>query len=205
VNVIGHLRSLLRFSGREARQPFWLWVLAVIATAMIVWMGYFFLLFAGLTGGIEKFARDHPDQVTRTVGPGSYSIQVNGYHPEIMPDFTVSVYVMSVIAAVAIALLAAAVARRLHDSGRSGWWGVPTPVLLVGGLAMMARLFTKMQALSADPTGGPPPAIFADLGVVMAWNLIYLGSVVMLIILCSMAGTPGDNRYGSIPQAGGMG
>lgn len=201
---MGHLRSLLRFSGRETRQPFWLWVLAVMATAMIVWTGYFFLLFAGLTGGIDKFAREHPDQVTRTVGPGSFSIQIQGDHPEIMPDFAASVYVMAVIAAVVIALLAAAVARRLHDSGRSAWWGVPTPMLLIGGLAMMARLFGKMQALTADPASGPPADFFADFGMMMVLNLVYLVSLVMLVILCCMAGTPGANRYGGVSEGGGM-
>lgn len=201
MNLISlHLRSLIRFSGREARQPFWLWVLAVVATATVVSMAYFFVMFAGLFGRIDQFAREHPDQVTRTVGPGSYSISINGYHPEIAPDFSMPILVISVIALIVITLLAAAVARRLHDTGRMGWWGLPAPLLLLGGLANMVRMFAALHAQSGDPINGPPAAFFAGFALTMLLNLAYLLSLVLLIVLCSGESQPAENRYGMPPR-----
>ena len=194
--LVGHLRSLTRFSGREPRQPFWLWVLVVIATAMIAWMGYFVVLI----GQIERFAAANPDQVTRTVGPGSYSVQIEGSHPDIGGAFATSALVMAVIAAVAIMLLAAAVARRLHDSGRSGWWGVPTPVLLITGLIVMSHVFAVMRATPESAAADGPLIDFAWFGAMMLCNLTYLASLVLLVVLCCLPSQSIDNCYGARAQ-----
>jgi uncharacterized membrane protein YhaH (DUF805 family) len=196
--IAAHLRALTRFSGREARQPFWLWVLAVIATAMVAWMGYFIALFRQL----DQLATANPDHVTRTVGPGTYSIQFEGSHPEVGAAFATSAMVMAIICAVVIMLLAAAVARRLHDSGRTGWWGVPTPTLLMTGLLVMAHVFAVADSPSAASLAGEPPIDFAWFGLMMLCNLTYLGSLAMLVVLCCMPGQTGDNRHGA-PVIGG--
>lgn len=193
--ITRHLTGLVDFSGRERRQPFWLWVLIVMATAMIAWMAVFMPMFAGTFGKIEQFARDHPDQVTRTVGPGSYSIQVNGYHPELMPDFGALLPVLSFITAVIIALLAAAVARRLHDSGRSAWWGVMPIPFLVCGLVAMNMVFSAFGKMSA-PGAEPDPAFFAYFGLLFLNNLFYLGTLGLLVFFCARKGDLGDNRFG---------
>lgn len=194
--VVGHLRSLARFSGREARQPFWLWVLTVVAATMIAWMGYFVVLIRR----IEQFAAANPDQVTRTVGPGSYSVEIKGSHPEIGSLFSSSALVLAAIAGVAIVLLAAAVARRLHDSGRSGWWGVPTPVLLITGLLVMSRAFIVMSATPGAAGADGPPVDFAWFGAMMLCNLMYLASLVMLIVLCCQPSQPGANHFGTLTE-----
>ncbi|MBS0478965.1 MAG: DUF805 domain-containing protein, partial [Proteobacteria bacterium] len=101
-----------------------------------------------------------------------------------------------------IVLLAAAVARRLHDSGRSGWWGAPTPILLIAGLVGMMHVFAVMSAAPASNALDGPPIDFASFGVMMLCNLAYLASLVLLVILCSLPSQAGDNRYGA-PANGG--
>jgi uncharacterized membrane protein YhaH (DUF805 family) len=197
VGLIGdHLRSLGRFTDREPRQPFWLWVLVVMATTMVAWMAVCIPAFVGIFDSIEQFAREHPDQVTRTVGPGSYSIEVHGYHPELMPDVMVELVALTILAVMVVIFLAAAVVRRLHDGGRSGWWGiVPLPFLFCSLLGM-SRLFATFPTPAGDAASGPPAGFFALFGLIFLNNLAYLATLLMLIIFCAAPSQPGDNRYG---------
>jgi len=197
MELIGdHLRGLLRFAGREPRQPFWLWVLVIMALSMASGMLFLFPLFLGTFDRIERFAREHPDQVTRTVGPGSYSVEVHGYHPELMPDFSLFIDITMVVTGVVVFLLAAAVARRLHDSGRSGWWGMMPLPFLSGTYWGLSRLFALGPALSNSPDT-PPAGFFEVFGLTMIGDLGYLGTLILLIVFCCMPTQPGDNRYGA--------
>jgi uncharacterized membrane protein YhaH (DUF805 family) len=62
--------------------------------------------------------------------------------------------------------------RRLHDTGRSGWW------LLTG--------------LAGSVVGGAVGTLFLPLGV-----LIMLAAVGYLVFLLAQPGTPGPNRFGA--------
>jgi len=201
MGLIGdHLRGLLRFAGREPRQRFWLWVLANYVVLMLLSMLSFAPLFAGSFGKLEQFAREHPDQVTRTIGPGSYSIEVHGYHPELMPDFATALWIFAAGALAIVFLLAAAVTRRLHDSGRSGWWGIiPVPFLL-GTFWGMYRLLTLVPSLPNTPNTPPSNEFFQLFGLTMIGDLCYLATLILLIVFCCMPTQPGDNRFG--PESG---
>ena len=177
-----------------------MWVLVVVAGVMIVWMGYFVVLISQ----IERFASANPDQVTRTVGPGSYSIQIQGSHPEIGGAFATSALVMAVIAGIAIVMLAAAVVRRLHDSGRRGWWGLPTPILLMCGLIVMSQVFAAMGTPPPPEVSDGPPIDFRLFGLMMLCNLSYLASLVLLVVLCCAPSQPEANRFGEPIERGDM-
>ena len=197
-----HLRGLFKVAGREPRQPFWLWVLVIMALTMVTGMIGFFPLLFGTFDKVERFAREHPDQVTRTVGPGSYSIEVHGYHPELMPDFRLFMVMMLVITVLVVLLLAAAVARRLHDTGRSGLWGLMPLPLLFATYWGMSRLFALGPAMSRAPQA-PPPGFFEVFGLTMIADLCYIGTLILLIVLCCMPTQSGDNRYGAGFGGGG--
>jgi uncharacterized membrane protein YhaH (DUF805 family) len=184
-----HLTGLFRFDGRERRQPFWLWVAIVMGTMMIAWTAVFIPFFIGMFGRIEQFGRDHADQVTRTVGPGSYSIQVNGNHPELIPDIGGLMAGLGVIVAFVIVLLAAAVARRLHDGGKSRWWGVAPLPFLFTGLAIMTRIFA---ASAAGPDDALPDGFFVLFGLIMVNNLVYLAALITLIVMLCGASADDD-------------
>lgn len=185
------LANLVNFSGRTRRAKFWPYVAFVI-----------FLSFAGMGAvmlpemsssmeRMQRFAEENPDQATVERGPGSYSITIDGYHPELMPDFSrlMSQIVVGFVAI--IFLLAAAVARRLHDRGKSGAWGLaPIPFIVFASVATPI-LFNQFSE------GGSP-----DLGLFFALffnNVLYLVSLVYLIALLCGASAKGENRYGPEP------
>ncbi len=190
--AIGYnLANLLNFKGRATRSQFWPYVAFV-----------FFLSFAGM-GAImlpemaasmeqmQQFSKDHPEQATVRQGPGHYSITIHGYHPELMPDFNRVVSLTFIGVAAIILLLAAAVARRLHDRGKSGAWGLMPLPFLGFASALMPMLFAQIGQGEPDPSSfmGWFFALFIN-------NLLYLVSLVFLVVLLCGASTKGENRYG---------
>jgi uncharacterized membrane protein YhaH (DUF805 family) len=78
----------------------------------------------------------------------------------------------------------AATTRRLHDSGRTGWWVLPQAILLGTGMAGFMKIF---GALAIDD------GLFA---LMFLNNIIYLGWVALLIFFAVLPGDEGINRFG---------
>ena len=107
-------------------------------------------------------------------------------------------------AAISMALhvvpLAAAIVRRLHDTGRTGVWVLmPLPFGLYG-LYAMERLFAYMPRLIRAE--GQDPVIFAFMAE-FTWAvcaaLLWLAALIVLIVFLCGRGQPQDNRYGLPP------
>jgi len=104
------------------------------------------------------------------------------------------VILVHVVPAVAVSV------RRLHDTGRTGWWIVffwLTPVLiaLIGMLAGGGAMVVGMQQDPIAPKGG-----LGDLGV--AFILMLLVDLVIAIVAIAFyatQGTRGSNRFGALP------
>ena len=119
-------------------------------------------------------------------------MQVHGDHPELALNTDLMMAVTSLSMLAAVALLAAAVARRLHDSGRSAKLGLmPVPFILIAavGFPLLIKDFTA----AAGPSMGLFMALFFN-------NVLYMVALVVLIILLCQASVPGPNRVG---EAGG--
>jgi uncharacterized membrane protein YhaH (DUF805 family) len=158
-----HFKSLTQFYGREARKDFWPWVGICIA--------FYALSFFGLM--IYTFAAFDPQS--------SSSLRL---------DMTGMIAANGAICAVIVALLAAAVARRLHDCSRSGAWGLlPLPNLTLG-MVMMMRVTGDLGASEGDM--GPVFMLFLN-------NMLYIILLLVLVVLCAQAGTKDDNRFGPPP------
>jgi uncharacterized membrane protein YhaH (DUF805 family) len=181
-----NLRGLTRFRGREPRGRFWPYAAAVILLAVATWTAVVGAVVRQALTAMERFAAAHPEQATVRQGPGGYAIEIRGHHPELMPDIGGVFVVMALLTAAVVALLAAAVARRLHDGGRSGAWGLmPLPFLGFGFLA----------ARSMTAGGAPDLGLFALLFVN---NVVYLGVLILLIVWLATPGDPHDNRFGPV-------
>jgi uncharacterized membrane protein YhaH (DUF805 family) len=90
-----------------------------------------------------------------------------------------------------VGLLAAAVSRRLHDSGRRAYWGLmPLPFLLFG-LTAFPAMMTQMTA-----SGEPDLSLFF---LLFFNNLLYMVALVSLIVFLALRGTTGPNRFGPEP------
>ena len=189
--ILHNLRGLLRFSGRDRRELFWPWVATLIVAFMAMTAAVMVPMMFNMMDRMQAFAVAHPDRATVTSGPGGTSINIQGPVPGLMPDMLPVFHSGAVSAAAMVLLLAAAVARRLHDTGRRGWWGLMPLPFLATGLVVFPRLWAAMQG-SATPDGGLIGLLFVN-------NFAYLGCLAWLAVMCAGAGQPHTNRFGPPP------
>ncbi len=157
--------GLATFSGRDPRRIFWPYVGVLILLATLV---------MGAVNSIFVIT------VIATTGPND------------MPDLGPMVLAMTVEIVAIVALLAAAVVRRLHDTGRAGYWGLlPLPFVTFSllGFNILFRDFARRPE-------GVPPVFFA----IFISNSLYMAALLLLIVLLAQPTKAGANRYGE-PQA----
>ncbi len=77
-----------------------------------------------------------------------------------------------------------AITRRLHDSGRSGWWVIPQAVLLGTGTLGFLKIF---GAAAVDDS------LFA---LMFLNNIVYLGWVALLIFFAVLPVDKNSNSFG---------
>lgn len=109
-----------------------------------------------------------------------------------IPDVVGLAVTMAVIAGTVVILLAAAVTRRLHDRGRSGYWGLPVVIFLTIGLGGTIRIFSGFSAGAAPDSGLG--------GIIVVNNMIYLVSLALLVVHLVQRGSQGPNRFGEDPR-----
>jgi len=186
VSLGGHFKRLFDFKGREDRASFWPYAALSLIITMIVGAITFLPMMFRTMQSMQDFAAQHPDQATVTSGPGHYSVSINGNHPEF---FSVGSFGLfgAVTLGLAILLYAAAIVRRLHDSGKSGLCGLmPLPFLLYSSVQVMS-LFGSFG------TAGPPDmTLFLS---IFLSHLLYMATLIWLIVLLATASEPGPNRY----------
>lgn len=152
------VRHLRVFSGRDTRPQFWLYMAAVYGAM-----------------SIGSFVFMIPAVLSLLLGHDPFENGVMG----------VTILAMAGMLAV---LLAAAITRRLHDTGRRGAWAllpVPPFGVTLGGYWLLAG--------EPDPASGDVP-----LGFVVAYigSIVYMAGIVIVGVLCALPGKPGPNRYG---------
>ena len=91
-----------------------------------------------------------------------------------MPDMGGIMAGAGIVAAILVALLAAALTRRLHDRGRSGYWGLLPIPFIVFALIAMPHVFTQTPNL----------VLFFLLFIN---NALYLASLITLIVMLAGA------------------
>ncbi|WP_395645694.1 DUF805 domain-containing protein [Terricaulis sp.] len=194
-----NLANLANFGGRQTRRPFWTYAIAILLVmfaggAAVVVPGVF-----AMVKRMQQFAVEHPEQAHVESGPGYYSISIEGYHPELMPDMGGFMILLGVTVVIVILLLAAAVSRRLHDRGKAAVWGLaPVPFLAVGLTIAPTLMQSVVQAAGQSETpdvGRILPLFF----LLFFNNMIYLAALGYLAYLLSGA-SEGDNRYGPAPS-----
>lgn len=85
----------------------------------------------------------------------------------------------------------AATVRRLHDTGRSGWW-----VLIVAVPYLIMGVMMGMSAASGNMTG------LASAGLV---GIVALVGAITVLVFMILPGTEGENRFGPDPYVDGAG
>lgn len=122
VSITEHFKKLFDFSGRENRASFWPYAAVVFGITMVAGMIIFVPIVANAMREGYNLLHNIPIKSQRPVvlGNGHYSISVRGDQPEFMPAGSIAAF-LAVTFGVAILLYAAAVVRRLHDRGKSGF------------------------------------------------------------------------------------
>jgi uncharacterized membrane protein YhaH (DUF805 family) len=179
-----NIAHLADFNGRESRSQFWPYFGVIF---FLAFAAMWFLMLPEMQGSMERmqrFAAEHPELATVERSATSYSITIEGHHPDLMPDIGNIALGLSAVIASTVLLLAGAITRRLHDRGKSGLWALAPILFLATGLSLMPILFAQ------DP---PNVALFF---VLFLNNILYLATLIYLIVLLAGASTKGDNRFG---------
>ena len=119
-------RQYADFSGRASRQEFWMFVLFNLLFAM-AWA-----LVAGLLTGLLGDSFDHDSD--RLI---------------FMYKLIAIYYAVTTVPAMAVGV------RRLHDTGRSGWWMLVSLVPIAGGIWLI--LLMCLDGSAGDNRYGSPP------------------------------------------------
>ncbi|MCJ1959088.1 DUF805 domain-containing protein [Novosphingobium mangrovi (ex Hu et al. 2023)] len=187
-----HIRNLARLSGREGQRSFWLWFALVAACLVAFGAAVAVPIFSATFARMERFALEHPENSTISRGPGHVRIEIEGPHPEFMPDMDAVLTLGAVATLIAVFLLGAAVVRRLHDGNRTGRWALLPVPFYVMGLALSYPLFSAARQ-------GEVPG-FGSFALLMLSNLGYLGALATLLIFLALPGTEGPNHFGDAPE-----
>lgn len=169
-NIRMHLGSLTDFSGREARGVFWPWV--------------------GLAFGLAMAA--NVLLMTQLVLPAMLIADVA---EEIVAAMRSYAMAMGIVAVVTVALLAAAVVRRLHDAGKPVWIGLLPLPFLAFGLVWFIRVMSLAFVVEEVDSGFTAAFMLGFFN-----NLIYMVMLVFLVVCLARRSEAGDNRHG--PQPG---
>jgi uncharacterized membrane protein YhaH (DUF805 family) len=172
--MIMPLKRYAQFSGRSRRMEFWMWVVFVIL-AVIVLSIVDSLLGLGGSSAMGTGALPGTTGVT-----GAYANTRGGILTGI---FSLAILVPNIAVQV----------RRLHDTGRSGWW--------VGAFYLLYIVFlVGVFALGMSALGAGTPNL-AAYGVIFGLGgLAFLIYAIMLLVFFFLPGTTGPNRFGADPK-----
>ena len=182
-----NLANLSNFTGRDARQTFWYYVLFVYIVTTVVSMLAMIPAMVGMFTNIIDVAKAGGSEQTaqQTVANSMSSL------------FGSVGWVSMVVGALFIILLAASLVRRLHDSDMPGLWALAPCALQAIGIAMMPAQLAAMTAVMADPAAmGDPTAMYRAQGAAGLIGWVAIGLVIWFGVRKSSAGA---NRYGDAP------
>ena len=163
------LKRYADFSGRSRRMEYWMWALFQI------------LLYVGLMVLMMVFAGG-----AAVAGTPDSAVAAGGAVMVIMGIYMLAQLVF-LIPSLAVGV------RRLHDTGRTGWW-IVAPIL--GYLVM----FVAVGAGAASPDN-----MAAAGGLAMIGGLLVFVLAIVLLVFMLLDGTPGPNKYGPDPKGRGEG
>lgn len=176
------LGGLLRFSGRERRSTFWIFVAFVLILRVVISV----VVAIPVTFGIVQTAL----QAGGAPGGDAVDAVVRTKVAQIAPTI---VWASVWIAIGTVALLCAAFVRRLHDSGLSGWFAlIPAAAFLGAQGQLVARLPQIEAALGVAARSASAPGAQA----VIAPGWLGWVALIVLVTLGLRRSDPGRNRHG---------
>lgn len=109
--------------------------------------------------------------------------------------------VVNMLASLALLLPSLAVTvRRLHDTGRTGWWMLlpVVPVIVMICVVIGGVLVTLSAAYDGSGSGGIPSS--AIVALLVASGLVTLAAFVTVLVFLCLDSEPRPNKYGPSPK-----
>jgi uncharacterized membrane protein YhaH (DUF805 family) len=187
----GHLAE---FRGRDTRQTFWYWFLALVVANVVVGLAMSLPLTTSAMGTAMAGARSGGDPAA--VEAAAQAAMMNQMADSMKPLILAGI----VVGLINIVLLGASFVRRLHDSGKSALWaGLAAAVYLVSLWASWAsadRIVSAMHQAAAQGSA----RLAGDLQQQLGWQqLVGYVPLIIIIVFGVMKSDPGPNRYGEEP------
>lgn len=194
--------GLFNAAGRDDRSQFWIFGAMVFGPLIAVQMiAQMLLIFASFD--LRELAASGAD-------PAAAQLRMMA---DMGDGMITGTYLGVGLCTIGAACLLTATARRLHDRGRSGWWALVVPFVVVAtGIYQIRRVawtFEQMASIAADmrKIGTVPDSVAAIQAQLQAsapgpdWLAIAAGlAMLWLVIELVRAGSDGPNRFGPAPE-----
>jgi len=191
-----NLTHLLDFSGRDARQTFWFYVLFLFLVNIAIGM----VLGFAIVGSLISAAID-------AAQAGASEEAMRAQMTARMGDFIGGIVWYSLASNVIMSLLlAASFVRRLHDSNSNGWWGLLVLAALAAGSLVSIETMDSMREVMSEAMSRTGPMTQFEMQEMMRgqsqasfFGLIAWIAPLMVIVFGVMDSSKGPNRYGEEP------
>ena len=188
--ILYNFRNLARFSGRDTREQFWPYAIFLFIAQNIVSVITMMPVMYSMMTKTFSFAEQqtiHTGTRLSAADQKALTQMIQGVMSDMQSILMITVPTST---GLFIVFIAAATARRLHDRGKSGYWGL-MPIPFAGlGLALMPRMLsTWLQK--------PDFTLF---GLLFLNNIFYFAALIFLIVLLAQQSAVGPNRYGADTQ-----
>ena len=170
------LKKYFDFKGRARRSEYW-WFVLFVAIIGFAWSFLCSFLF-GIGMGFDSMAANDV--------PPSFSTMMTLSCLSMLPTlfFIIPQY--------------AALTRRLHDSGHSGWWVVVT---LIAALIYMIVFFMMMYQLYQTVESGVYTPMSTSLSIIsLVFALVFLVLAIVMLVFSVQDSQVGENKYGPSPK-----
>jgi uncharacterized membrane protein YhaH (DUF805 family) len=195
-----NLTHLLDFSGRDARQTFWFYVLFLFLVYMALGMVGSFVLIGNIMSPILEAANAGASEQEMQARMAEHMGSMMGRMFEAVLWVSVAVSVLMDL------LLAASFVRRLHDSNSSGWWALAVLAAQLASIAAMVPMIELMKDFMAeamDPANFGNPAQMQGMmqrqSEMNLYGLVGWIAPLTVIVFGVMDSSNGPNRYGEKP------
>ncbi len=190
IGAIKHgLTNLFNFTGRDARQTFWYYVLFVVILRVIASMMVSIPMMVGAFGSAIESAKSGADE--KVMQARMMTAMADSL--DTMVWFGIAIGVVTAV------LLCASIVRRLQDSDLSPLWVLPPGALYFASLSQVPAQMDIAKKMMAEMASKPQVNPYAAMGAQSGYTLLAWVPVLLIIYFGVRKSTPGANRYGAEP------
>lgn len=185
-----NLANLTNFNGRDARQTFWYYVLFLVVVQFALGIIMVIPLYVDMFTQAFNAARSGMDEAQMQAMMFS----------DVADQMKTQMMVSAVLSLVIVVMLLASFVRRLHDSGKPGWWAaIPAATYIFAAIYNFMNVENIIAVMQEAMTSGNPAAAYSMQGEMAGWSIISWIGIIVVIVFGVMKSDEGANGYGDAP------